>query len=217
MIAVLDDPFNSNDELTIYGMTVEIQKLFWQVRQGISAKNATQPTICQLIVLTHNFPLYAELLHQVWIKGKKNSVAFHLIKGTPYTDVIEANLSEPDLLINTRYEECWVELYHCYANKRIFSMPNLIRQIIEMHSAFQRIKNPCDFNPELKKLYNAQSHSADPTLYPQTSKNHEELMQMLKLYFIEHESADDSKYESPHFAAYWKFAQEIVKEARLIR
>ena len=139
-IIIFDDPVNSNDDNSQYLILAEIQEL--------TSKDKND----QFFILTHNNHFYVQLRPSSY----KNKGVYHLRRADK-TSVIKIDSPKDDL--SSIYEDLWNELRFLYDHKRLVSVWNCMRRILETYGKF----NFANSSP--RDTTNLLSTSTDQVLY----------------------------------------------------
>lgn len=120
-VIILDDPMNSNDDMTQYLMI------------GVITEFLNSQNHPQLIILTHNTHFYMQVRPTNMGRKYGKYSCYHLQK-TDKTTISKINRESED--IKTMYLELWDELHFAYDQERSLLMWNSMRRIIESYNRF---------------------------------------------------------------------------------
>jgi len=194
-IIVIDDPISSLDSNSLFQAFAFLKN---------SVKEAHQ-----IFVFTHNFDFLRLLLN--WLKSVKNTVGrktYLMIKNKFPAGNREAYIAEIDKVLKDNESEYHYLFKILYEFKddgtiaSVYHIPNIARKVLDTFlmfrvpnnlRAYQKLETLAfdeDKKTAIYKFVNDQSHITgrgfDPALVPETQKNVQYLLEMIKAVFPEH-------------------------------
>lgn len=194
IIAVIDDPVNSNDDTMQYMIMSEIKKI---------CSKDTFKKKSKIIILSHNTHFFINIRPYGSAKYGKRYNSFNLITSlNEKTDIVRITGAENDL--KTNYDTLWINLASSYLDNNPDSMLNNVRRICSSFADFNRIDiNDFYGDSDIKKMLDVNSHEISGEEMKVTGTTAARLKQSIEQLFCEKGFED-------HFENHWDFAESII-------
>ena len=198
IVAVIDDPVNSNDDTMQYMIMSEIKKIC--DKDAFKKKN-------KIIILSHNTHFFINIRPYGSAKYGKRYNSFNLITSlNEKTDI--AKITGPENDLRTNYDTLWINLVSSYLDNNPDGMFNNARRICNSFADFNRIGiNDFYGDSDIKKMLDVNSHEISSEEIKMTGTSAARLKRSIEQLFCERGFKD-------HFKNHWDFAELIVNAKR---